>query len=280
MDCTPRCTTDCPSAFDRVTIWPQISAGDTRIEWTMLGNFTDPGERVFQVQVGRTGNPDATDWTNVGGTVTDQYYALDSTKRAYGKFQWTHYRIVMTTSTGTYYSNPTPALGNLSVTDWNRAREILRMERLRLVQEAGQEGYLLKRRIYGTACTCIDPMTKDCLNPQHADCYGTGIVDGYWAEYGCFYVEQSTRSHRNHIDMSARGTVDDLPVVSGRMISMPQVFSRDVWVDRDTDMRWMIHRIDNAVEIKGVPLVVKAEMRLLPFTHPVYNFVITDQVPS
>lgn len=273
------CQPECDNVFDRILVWPQISAGDTKVEWSLLTSFADPGPYVFQLQVGRTGVPDADDWTDVGSTVTDTYYALDSTKRVYGKFQWTHYRVKLTTGSATYYSRPTPSTGVLKVPDWNRAKEIIRMEKLRLVQAAGQEGYLLKRRLFGQRCTlCTDILTQDVSNNQCTECYGTGFTYGYYDPYPCFYVEQSTISHRNHLNLS-RSTVDDNPVISGRMINDPQVFSRDVWVDKTSDTRWQLHSVRSLAEIRGVPLIVSAEMRLIPYSDIVYTIPIDGQVP-
>jgi hypothetical protein len=278
--CEARCDVDCSWIFERIFIWPQFAAGSTRVEWVLHPNFTDTGPYTFQLQVGGTGSNDADDWADVGAPVIDTYFALDSIRRAYGKFQWTHYRIKLVTSAGEYFSTPQPCLGNLGFQDWARARELVRLETLRLKKEAGQEGYLLKRKLFGEVCTCVDAETGEVKNPQHLDCYGTGFVGGYYDPYSCVYVEQSVRAHRSHIDAAQRGTVDDLPVVNGRMLNVPQVFSYDVWVDRDTDLRWAIHKIQNIVEIRGVPLVVSAEMRLLPFTDIVYQYDIDGQVPT
>jgi hypothetical protein len=271
----------CPSVFSRIFVWPQVATGETRVEWSLMTNFTDAGPYTFQLQVGRTGLNDADDWVDVGAPISDAYYALDDTQRVYGKFQWTHYRVKLTTGVNTYYSTPVAPLGNLTFGDWAKAREILRMERLRLKQAAGQEGYLLKRRLYGEPCSCVDPQTGEIRKPHHEECYGTGIVGGYFEPYPCFYVDLGNKNHRSHLDAGAgRGTIDDLPVVKGRMLAMPQVFSYDVWVDRDSDHRWMLHQIDSVAEVRGVPLVISAEMRLLPFSHPVYKIAIEGQVPT
>lgn len=280
-DCTPRCQEDCSWVFDRIFVWPQIAAGETRVEWSLHPGFNTAGPYVFQLQVGRTGMNTSDDWTNVGAPVTDTFYALDDTQRVYGKFQWTHYRIKLTVGGDIYYSTPVSPLGNLTFQDWNRARDILRQEKVRFRQSAGQEGYLLKRRLYGEPCSCLNPMTGEVQKPHHEECYGTGIVGGYFEPFPCFYVDQAITSHRSHLDGGAgRGTIDDLPVVQGRMLASPQVFSYDVWVDRDSDRRWMLHEIRSIAEVRGVPLVVAAEMRLLPFTHPVYKIAIDGQVPE
>lgn len=277
------CGPSCEWIFDRLQVFADISGG-TRVEWTLHPQFSEAGPYTFQLQAGRTGNPDADDWTDVGAAVVDTYFVVDSSKRVYGKKQWTHYRVTVTSSASgadTYASKPQPATGNLNKKDWLRSKAILRNEDIRLRKEAGQEGYLLKRRLYGTACPdCLDYQTGEVRNPQCSTCYGTGFTDGYFAPYGCFYAELGVHAHRSEIQDSARGTIDDLPRTTGRMINTPQVFSYDVWVDKDSDFRWIIHSVKNLVEVRGIPIIVQAEMRLAPFTHPVYSIDITGQVPA
>lgn len=281
LDCTVSCGPTCEWIFDRIKVMPQMDGG-TRVEWTIHPQFADASPYTFQLQVGKTSNPYADDWVNVGAAVVDTYYVVDTSQRVYGRFQWTHYRVVLITSVGAYASKPQHAYGNLAKRDWLRAREIGRLEQKRFRKEAGQEGYLLKRKLFGTACTvCTDSMTGEVRNAQCPTCLGTGVVGGYYSPVPCVYAELSPHGTRSEIDAQARGTVNDLPRVQARMLNVPQVFSYDVWVDRDSDFRWIIHSIQNAVEVRGVPIVLyPVEMRLAPYSHPVYSIDIAGQVPS
>jgi len=250
------------------------------VEWVLHPHFSDPPPYTFQLQFGRTGNPLADDWTDVGLSVINTYYAIDDTQRVYGKTQWTHYRVLLTTSVATYASKPQNLYGSLPKRQWRIAKEIERMELLRLRKEAGQEGYLLKRRLFGEACSCLDSQTLEIANPQCPLCYGTGFTLGYYDPYPCFYAELGTHGIDNKLDGGqSRGTIDDAPRTWARMINSPQIFSGDVWVDRDTDFRWQIHAIQNIVEVTGLPVIVKAEVRLLPFSHPAYTVIIPNQIP-
>ena len=276
---TNNCTDgSCDWVFGRLRVFP-LTEGGTRVEWALHPQFADATPHSFQLQMGQTGSNDSDDWCDVGLPVTNAFYALDDSKRVYGKFQWTHYRVVLTTPAGTYTSKPVPAMGDLDQRFWLRAKDIVRRESLMLRKESGSPGYLLKRRHTGTVCDCVDDMTGEPRKHNCELCYGTGFVSGYYDPVECFFVELDLQKFRNHLDDS-RGTVQDGPRVYGRMINDPQVFSYDVWVDKSTDYRWMIHEIVPIVEVQGVPLVLKAEMRLLPFTHPVYTIEITGQIPS
>lgn len=277
-DCkTEHCGSSCEWIFERVRVSPLIRGG-TRVEWELHPRFADSPPYTFTLQFGRTSNPEADDWTDIGDPVTETYQLTDSEQRVFGKFQWGHYRIKLESYRGIYYSKPQHMLGNLSKGDWQKTKAIIREEEVRLRSIAGDNGYLLKRRLFGEACECVDGVTGEIRNPQCQLCFGTGISMGYYAPYPCFYAELSSTSHRSHMDAN-RGTADDLPVVSARMLNVPQVFSYDCWVEKDTDFRWMIHTVSSAVEYKGTPLVLDpVELRLLPYTHPVYQIEITDQL--
>ena len=273
----PGCPVDCDWIFDRVLVRPHI-VGGTRVEWTLHPNFNEPGPYEFQLQFGRTANQAADDWENVGLPVVDTYYAVDSQQRVYGKTQWTHYRILLTTTTATYASPPQRAMGVLSFQDWRRAREVIRQELLRFRVEAGQEGYLLKRRLYGELHTdCVDYQTQEVTADSCTICYDTGFVGGYFRPMECVWAELSRESSHNDLDAGAgRGTVNDGLRVAARMLAIPHLFENDVWVDKDTDRRWYIHAIENLVEIRGMPIVVQAELRLAPFTDVIYQFPLLD----
>ena len=271
------CGPTCEWIFERVRVSPLIRGG-TRVEWQIHPQFADAPPHTFTLQFGRTSNPLADDWCDVGDPVEETFFLYDSVQRVYGKFQWGHYRIKLESYRNIYYSKPQHMLGNLAKGDWNKTRAIVREEERRLQMVAGAEGYLLKRKLFGTECTCRDHQTREIRNAQCATCYGTGFVGGYYEPYPCFYVELDKTSHRSHLDPN-RGTVDDMPVVGSRMLNVPQVFSLDVWVEKDTDFRWMIHTVKSGVEYKGQPLVLDpVELRLLPYSHPVYAFPIANQV--
>jgi len=270
-DCTREAGV-CNWIFGQIRVWPVITGG-TRVEWTMHPSFTDSEPYVYQLQTGRTGSNTADDWTNVGLSVVNSCYAIDPTQRVYGKSQWTHYRIVLTTADGTYVSDPQPATGALDKESQLLAREIERKELLRLKKQAGQNGFLLKRRLFGTACSCRDPMTEEATNSDCQYCYGTGFTGGYFAPVE-YWAELTPHGHDSKQSPEGRGTVDDAPRVHLRGLNSPQVFSYDVWIAAHNDFRWLIRRIGHVVEVRGVPIVIQAEARLLPFSHPVYKIEV------
>jgi hypothetical protein len=231
------------------------------------------------LQVGSTGNPLADDWVDVGLPVTDTYFMEDPEQRLFGMAAWTHYRVQLTSGLGIYASPPQLIWGTMDKRDLQTAKGLMRQVDLRMRQKAGTEGYLLKRRLYGTPCVCSDPMTDETRVPSCPICYGTGIEGGYFAPFPCFYVEfTDSKAFRSHV--SEQGTQNDGPVCAGRMLNTPQIHGYDVWVDRGSDQRWFIHRIKAETEIRGIPIILHpVELRMAPFSHIIYSFPIIGQIP-
>lgn len=277
--CTPPCPTDCESIFDRVVV-SHLIKGPTRVSWELLNTFTDPGPLEFQLQVGTSNNPYADDWQNVGVPVVNQYVAYDAEQRVWGKMNWTHYRIVLNSPMGTYYSTPVGGLGVLDRGDWRIARNIVRERRLAYRKgPGGQNGYLLKRRWTGIQCKlCLDYQTEEVRNPHCLSCYGTGFECGYYYPQGCVFAELSPRSRHTELDgVQSRGTIDDI-VVKAEMLMLDLIAEEDVWVAARSDDRYFVHRVTHKAEVRGVPLIGDVELRLIPFSHIIYGIEIPEQL--
>ena len=98
--CQP-CAPVCPLVFDRVVI-SHVIRGGTKVMWQLLQNFIDPGPLVFQLQTASISGTDPAAWENVGLAVENQFCAIDPEQRVWGKTQYTHYRVKLTTPLGTY----------------------------------------------------------------------------------------------------------------------------------------------------------------------------------
>lgn len=278
--CQP-CTPTCESVFDRVVV-SHLIRGMTRVMWELLNTFTDPGPLLFQLQAGRSANPDADDWEDVGLPVENQYSAYDPDQRVWGKTNWTHYRVKLVTALGTYYSAPTGGMGVLDRRSWRLARERIRQKQLTFkVGQKGQEGYLLKRRWTGENCpTCLDYMTNEIRNPDCPDCYGTGKKCGYYYPMACVWAAIAPKYRHTQLDgVQSRGTVDDI-VVDAEMLGSHLLAEDDVWVSKKTDDRYYIHEVQHVDEMRGVPLVAQVKLRPVPFTSVIYSIEIPQQLAA
>lgn len=246
--------------------------------WTLSSGFKDPPPWTFQLQCGRTGSQTADDWENIGSPIDNACYAIDTSKQNYSKGeQDAHYRVVLTTPIATYVSSPVAKAGILGVRDWNLARELCRKERLR-ARHASPDGYLMKRRLTGQDCTlCLDLQTMEVTDPYCPQCRGTGKECGYYYPMSCVWADLSPMTRRKHLDdQGMRGTIQDI-VITGRMLMLPLIDEKDVWINRKTDDRYYIESIQNVAEVRGVPVVANVELRPAPFTDVIYDIAIPQQ---
>jgi hypothetical protein len=233
---------------------------------------------TFQLQTGNSGNPNATDWVNVGTAGVNNFFAEDDERREgnYGKALVTHYRVVLTTADGKkYVSLPVHTFGELQEKDWLLAREIVRKERLRH-NLVSVEGYLLKRLRFGEKCeSCTDPLTGGILDSKCPECNGTGFKVGYHPPTPLA------------VDMNPEAVIDLLKgteppgpttIVENQMriLGFPALAKHDIWVDGKSDQRWIMHEIANMAEWRHVPLVVTTKVKLLPMTDQAYKIPVDD----
>jgi hypothetical protein len=246
--------------------------GSTRVTWTLANHFIEDTPYVFQVQAGYTGLPDGDDWVDVGSPVTDTFVATDTTRRWYGKSRTAHYRVRLTTAQGNiYYSQPATTLGDLNWRDWHIAQEIVRKEKLRHKWFTSPEGYLLKQKRDGVRCSrCIDAMTDAPKDSKCPVCYGTGWDGGYFSPHPLSYADISNEKAREA--RNAQTGMEKSVVVMARFNGAPQLDAQDVWVNSKSDYRYEIHAIATEAQVRGVPIVVTAELRLLPPHHIIYQF--------
>ena len=272
--CQP-CTPVCPNVFDRVTV-SHVIRGGSKVMWQLLQEFVDPGPLVFQLQVGTNADANSGAWENVGLPFENQFCAIDPDQRVWGKTQYTHYRVKLTTPLGTYYSDPVGGMGVLDRRSWRMAREIIRQNRLAFrMGPGGQQGYLLKRRWTGQRCpVCTDLQTSEPRDAYCPTCYGTGFKCGYYYPMSCVWAEMSPKTRHVELDAGqSRGTINDI-VVQARMIATDLLTDEDVWVSEKTDDRYYIHSVTNIAEMRGVPLVSQVEMRPIAYTSPIYTIQI------
>jgi hypothetical protein len=233
--------------------------GGARISWELQPSFQDALSYSFQLQANNNGGDDD-GWVDVGSPVVNAYYAIDSDHRMYGKDLTLVYRVVLTTSAGTYTSPVAFVVGNLTTRQWLLAQRNT-METF--------SGYLMKRKVFGEACDCVDPLIGGVGVSDHLTCYGTGIVGGYWHAASDTLFELQPQTRNAQID-PARGTVDE-QVIIGKFIGLPAMSSLDMWIDAASDRRYIVHAVKNTAEMDQVPLVVEAEMALAPYSSVVYQ---------
>jgi hypothetical protein len=135
----------------------------------------------------------------------------------------------------------------------------------------GIRGFLLKRRRKGEECPrCLDPYTGDVLDSKCPVCRGTKYVTGYYKALPCQYADVK------HGEVSEE--VTDGPegwslTTSARayLLAAPQLATGDVWVDADSDLRYYIAKVTEVLRVRGVSVVVSADLAQLPFDNEIYR---------
>lgn len=263
--------------FRRVSV-DHMVRGVSRVWWQLERLFREPGPYVFQLQFGRTGLRDASDWVNVGDPVTNGYFALDPAWREGGYSLTTHYRVKLTTPQNVYVSQATPAFGELTEKDWLIAREILRKEQLRN-KLVSIPGYLIKPMRFGVPCPrCRDPMSSEVTDANCQVCNGTGFEVGYHPAQPMQCWDLSPQVDQSDV-ADVKGTTRVEPYVNARVIGFPALNKKDVWVNGSSDERWVIETIQVSAAIRGVPLVYQVRMGLIPFSNGMYTIEVGGEPP-
>lgn len=265
--------------FRRVSV-DHMVRGVTRVWWQLEPLFNDPGPYSFQLQFGRTGIRDAADWINVGAPVTNGYFAEDPAYREAGYDLLTHYRVILTTPTSVYVSQPANAFGELPEKDWLLAREVIRKEKLRH-KIVSVPGYLIKQMRYGTPCQrCRDPLTQELTDADCPICGGTGFEVGFHPPVPMQCWDLSPQIITEQVDGNLKGMTRDNPYVTARVIGFPALNKSDIWVNGSSDERWLVVSIQVAAAIRNVPIVYSVKLGLLPFNHPAYALEIGGEPPE
>jgi hypothetical protein len=260
--------------FDRLFV-DHLFHGTSRIWWKLNSTFAEPGPHIYQLQAGYTGNPNALDWVDVGAPGINAFYLDDDTTREpAGKRLLTHYRVVLTTPRTKYVSNPQGIWGLLGTKDWNTAREIIRKERLRLGL-VSSDGYLLRKMRYGVASKAnTDTLTSEIIDSGYRGSWGTAFKVGYHppVPMDVDFLNKTITEVRGGDNVAAHGS--QLDETSVRVVAFPDIAKEDVWVDADTDQRWIIHDIKIDSAWRGVPLIHVVTFRLAPHNDVIYEIPV------
>lgn len=256
------CPVAAPGAVFRRVVVDNRVAGGTVVRWDLDPDFADDGPYTFQLQVSRSGT--AADWADAGPPAVDPPYLTDAEQRSWGVGEVVQYRVLLTSTLGTYASPAARPATVLPEADWLIVQELTRKERLRQAGLAGTPGLLYKARRYGTRCRCVNPDTRERHDSACETCFGTAWVGGYHDPVRCTFGElppSESRLETAHVE--GRGTVEDT-VLKVRLDPGTWVAQDDLWVSDGDDARYKVHRVWEAVRHRGVVVLEAAEFRRLP----------------
>ena len=232
------------------------------IYWKMATTFQPTASVSFYVDKARSGGV----WENIGGPLVDACAYTDAAKWNWGLDKNTFYRIRYQSGADWIYSNPVQATGEWDIRNYKLVHEICRKERM-VARLSGMPGVLMKRREWGTACTCLDSDTRQPTRHDCPLCYGVGIIGGYYAPIQLSLLPgQPKKVQRNmtEIGQSQRDTM------MARCVAYPYIEAEDVWLGQNDNDRWRIVQATPTADLRGIPVIYNLQMGLLPKTDIVH----------
>jgi hypothetical protein len=267
--------------FKRIDIW-HMARGSTSVCWELSSDFFPKGPLHFYVDFGRAGTDT---WLALNAEpIIDDCCFIDPCQRTWEMITDGYYRVRLLQpglpDCPVITSQPTPADGHLDKRDWLSARDIVRREHLQQRKIDGTVGFLLKRKKFGVQCpTCLEWDTKEVTDSDCSICYGTGIVGGYYPGIEYYFTLQAGMKRRLNVGQPPRGTFADMQNQGSRCVLYPKIDTRDIWVEAASDARYIIDSYTVVAQMKGLPLVAVAELRLAPATDVVYAVPIDGTPP-
>lgn len=262
-------------AFSRLFV-DRLVHGITTVTWRLAYNFTIPGPFTFWLQASYAGHANAVDWVTVSGPLVNVTQLTDATKREpAGKKILTHYRVLVSAGGKIYMSEPVQITNRLPDRDFLIAREIVRKEILRRKFGTGIEGFLLRSFRYGVQDkNSTFSLTGDIIDTYSSSSWGTGFQIGYHPAIA-MDIEQESRGGQGARDDGQPTTFStETDELTARLVGDLDVVTKDVWVNATTDERFLVESVNIVAAVRGVPVVQKAVMTLLPFSSPIYRIPV------
>jgi hypothetical protein len=260
--------------FHRLTVethFNMITDKRVLVEWALEKDFiaAAPGPYKFTLYRGYAANDD--NFEAIAYTF-DQPWLYDNNPQLPLKGMDVFYKVLLEDSAGNqYWSQAAHGTTYWERYDWTIAREIIRKEHLLQRKRAGTKGWLLKRRLWGEKCPadCVDPIT-DQVNYAHCDeCYGTGILGGYYDPIE-YWIIMNPSQRIKKLDPNQGLTTTIIETV--RALAYPAPATNDIWVHAHTDQRYNVMEDISAIaRHRGINLVLNLRLKERSRSESIYK---------
>lgn len=193
------------------------------------------------------------------------------------QFRDFYYRLVVTPPSGAPFEviDNTSPLYEGSLYDLRMMqiqRKAIRDFRLSL-KFNGTKAVVLKRRHWGTRCTCVDKTTRELLRAACVKCWGTGFLGGYWDPI-ITYARRLPSSNTSAITPESKSDANDIQF---RMPDYPALEQDDVIVFLKDNTRWRVDvTTSTQIRLQDTHQVVSGQA--YDKGHIIYRYVVkTDQ---
>lgn len=239
------------------------------VEWALESSFIEPGPYKFTLYRGETVELGTDDWTAVA-EVIDQPWAFDRNPRLPDKGMNIFYKVILEDGLGrTYESQAAAGTSYWGRYDWTLARDIIRKETMLQRKRTGTKGYLFKRRTFGDRCACTDPETRQVMDPNCEECFGTGFVGGYYEPFE-YWVTMNPTQQLKKLDATQGLITRNLETVRALAYPVPQ--QKDFWAHADTNQRFIVSsEITALARHRGIDLILQLRLDERSRSEPIYQ---------
>lgn len=240
--------------------------------WEISGGFDDPGPWTFVVQRGHTSEGP---WETISPELENVVAWMDEGgKDLYGKSDVLHFRAVLSTPRGRYFSHPMHPYGDLPRREYLLAREIMRREALRARILAGVECDVYVRSTFGPKCThCIDPVTGDVRDSHCRHCMGTGRDPAY---FGPHRMMLSFSTDSSHAKRNSNDGTHETRAFEAIAIGNPVLKKGDVVIDRAQDKRYVVGVASVVSEVRRVACLQRLGFDEAPLSDSIYRIGVME----
>ncbi len=148
-------------------------------------------------------------------------------------------------------------------------RKLLRDEYLQLRKFTGVPVAILKRRNWGPRCKCVDKVSKEIVRANCTDCWGTGIVSGYWDPV----LTWAKREPLQTVVQIAAEQKTDSTTAKFDMLNVPRVERDDLIVFLSENRRFVIDQ-QTETSLRTVTVHQTVFALELPRSHIVYRIPV------
>lgn len=239
------------------------NSGYKVILWSFNKNLEYRTDMQLVLECSNTGNQ----WYTISQDLLQQCCFIDRRKLSTNKEQQIYYRLKLKSQFQQYISQTCRAGSRLVYPHYPRAKNLIRLAAKQMAK-TGMHGVLLKKKTFGQSCpVCKDFHDDFSVNQHCSQCFGTGIVGGYYKGIPMDILPQQTQQV---VGITDDGVVQN-KTLKCRCIAWPYLQHGDIWVDAVTNNRYYIDQINVASSYMHVPIIAFISMHLIEFTDVVYK---------
>lgn len=234
------------------------------LSWTLTPGAVYPANTILQVENSRAYGP----WEVLDNELFDNCFYVDTRRRNYNKFMNECYRLRLVVPGGEEYVSDVVEAGKFKAYPFSSEAENVIKQAEKDFELCGVTGVLLKKKHWGARCThCTDFDDNTTVNEHCPWCLGTGFAGGFYNGISMTIKKEKIATDEAQGD----DCVEESEVVEGRCIAYPWVRYGDVWVEDNTNKRFVINKVTPIASYKEVALIAGIKMSKVEYTDVLYT---------